>query len=127
MLGLDEEHQEFVHITGSLMKFPEYTLVPGKEYTVEATLLGYNNTVELANDSFTIKVDKRPLLVAIFPASVDIGTEKPVMFEVTIFNFNSNDELQVDWECLSEKGEKCEGGIVQNQTKFDIAFPKIGR
>lgn len=127
VLGLDEEHQEYAHVTGSLLNFPEYTLIPGKEYTIEATLLGYNNSNELAKDSLTLKVAKRPVLAAIFPLSIEIGTERPILFEVVVVNFNNNDEIQIDWECSDEKGAKCEGGIVQNQTKFDIAFGKVGR
>ncbi|KAL5291491.1 hypothetical protein ACFFRR_010719 [Megaselia abdita] len=126
MLGLDEEHQDLLHVSGSLLKMPEYTLMAGKDYTVEATLLGYNNSKELAKDSFTIKVAKQHLLVAIFPSEIEIGIERPTMFELVVENFNINDEIQVDWECLDEKGGKCEGGIVQNQTKFDIAFKGVG-
>lgn len=127
MLGLDEEHQEYQHISGSLFTLPEFTLTSGKQYLVEATLLSYNNSKELAKDSVSISAMKRPILVGIFPNSVEIGVDRPIMFEVIVVNFNNNDEMQVDWECTSDDGEKCSGGIVQNHTKFDIAFKSIGR
>lgn len=127
MYGLDEEHQEYLHVSGSLLKLPEYILNPGKEYTIEAMLMGYNSSKELAKDSLTIKVAKQPLSAAIFPSAVEIGVGRPIMFEIVVVNFNINDEIQIDWECSDDKGGKCESGIVQNQTKFDLAFEKDGR
>lgn len=127
MLGLDEVYREYLNVAGSLLKLPEYTLTPGKEYAVEAVLLGYNNSQELAKDSLSIKVAKRPILAAIFPSSVEIGPERSITFEVVLANFNVNEEIQIDWKCTDEKGGKCEGGIVKKLTKFDIDFKKIGR
>lgn len=89
--------------------------------------MSYNSSKELAKDSLTIKVSKQPLLAAIFPSEVEIGVDRPIMFELVLVNFNINDEIQVYWECSDENGGKCVGGIVQNQTKFDIAFGKLGR
>lgn len=127
MIGLDEVYREYLNVAGSLLKLPEYTLTPGKEYTVEAVILGYNNSKELAKDSLSIKVAKQPLSAAMFPSTVEIGPEKPIMFEVVLANYNIKDEVHIDWKCTDEKGGKCEGGIVQKLTKFDIAFKKVGR
>ncbi|XP_055905166.1 uncharacterized protein LOC129940746 [Eupeodes corollae] len=48
MLGLDEEFQDLLHTTGTVLKIPANSLIAGKEYEVQAAVIQSDNSIELA-------------------------------------------------------------------------------
>ncbi|XP_055850348.1 uncharacterized protein LOC129914922 [Episyrphus balteatus] len=127
MLGLDEEFQDVLHTTGTVLKIPPNSLIAGKEYEVQATVIQSDNSLELAQDFITVQVMKRGFQAYIIPTAVKIGLNKPAIFEVFIQEFDNNcEELDIIWECTANDGGKCPPTETVNSTKFEFVFKTQG-